>query len=70
MKNSDSIKELKSFIRQMMWCMILMWIASGILGYFASDKLRGWIIVPIGAIIFTIIYFSLIYYLKNNSDEY
>jgi FtsH-binding integral membrane protein len=56
----ETLKEIKNFTRQMKWCSIMCWFATALFLFLpkTNDDL-GWTIVPIGAVIFTFIYFHL-----------
>ena len=64
--NQEFLKEAKHFRTQMKWCSLICWAGTLVFGYeyFNGNKalhedLSGWIIVPIGAIILSKIYFNM-----------
>jgi hypothetical protein len=63
--NQEFLKEAKNFRMQMKWCSIICWISTAIFvyGWFNGNKNiqedLSWLIVPIGAIILTGIYFNM-----------
>lgn len=59
----ETLKEAKNFRTQMKWCSIICWLATFLFTYMTTYSNRpddgGWTIVPIGAGIFTVIYFNM-----------
>ena len=59
----ETLKEAKNFRMQMMVCSIMCWIATLVFIIFIPAKNQDvsydWIIIPIGGIIFSIIYFNM-----------
>jgi amino acid transporter len=58
------IEEAKNFRRQMKWSSIISWIATLVFLFNYNDTPNlqedlSWVIIPIGAVILTIIYFSM-----------
>jgi len=58
----EFIKEAKNFRRQMKWVSIMCWVATLAfitLPFKNPNADYDWVIVPVGAVIFSIIYFSM-----------
>ena len=58
----DTLKEIKNFTRQMKWCSIMCWFATALFLFLPVKNPNadlGWTIIPVGATIFTFIYFHL-----------
>ena len=59
----ETLKEAKNFKKQSGWCAIGMWVATFLLAYMVANSNRtddgSWMIVPVGAGIFTAIYFNM-----------
>jgi purine-cytosine permease-like protein len=57
----ETLKEAKHFKTQAGWCALLMWVASAAMTYMSINKPTDmdWVIVPVGAGIFTVIYFNM-----------
>lgn len=72
--NQEFLKEAKNFRTQMKWCLLICWAATLIFGYeyFGGNKALHedltWLIVPIGAIILSKIYFSMNGNIKKYED--
>lgn len=54
----EFIAGLYNFRMQMLWCMVMCWITSILLMYSSIDKLSDWIIVPVGTLIISYIWYS------------
>ena len=62
MLSEEFIKESKNFRMQMKWCSIISWIATLAFIFIPFKNPNAdmdWIIVPIGGMIFTCIYFKI-----------
>jgi FtsH-binding integral membrane protein len=57
----ETLKEAKNFRMQMKWCSIICWIATLVFIFMQKNPNAGmdWVIVPVGAGIFTVIYFNM-----------
>ena len=69
--SDEFIKEAKNFRMQMKWCSIICWVATLVFLYNYNSKPSlqedlTWVIIPVGAVIFTIIYSSM----NNNIKKY
>jgi hypothetical protein len=71
--NSDFLQEAKNFRRQSKWCSILCGAATVLTVVLAKeDRLQAdlsWLIMPIGGIIFALIYFSMDQHIKKYENE-
>lgn len=60
--SEETLKEAKNFRMQMKWCSILCWLATLPFIFIPIKNPNAsydWIIIPIGAVIFSIIYFNM-----------
>jgi len=62
--SEEFIKEAKNFRMQMKWCSIICWVASLVFFYNYNSKPSlqenfDWVIIPVGAVIFTLIFLSM-----------
>jgi hypothetical protein len=70
--NHEFLKEAKNFRTQVKWCSLICWAGTLVFGYeyFIGNKgVRedlSWVIVPIGAVILSMIYFNM----NNNIKKY
>ena len=58
----ETLKEAKNFKSQTGWCALLLWAATFIVGYMSTHKNMqddSWMFIPVGAGIFTAIYFNM-----------
>lgn len=62
----ETLKEAKNFKTQMLVCSIICWLFIGFFAIMKPEALAEVMIVPIGGIILTIIYFRM----KNMIDKY
>lgn len=53
------IKESKNFRTQMKWCSIMLWLSTLIFLWFKPEVIAEIIMIPIGTVILTIIYFKI-----------
>jgi purine-cytosine permease-like protein len=53
------MKEQKNFKMQMGWCAVMSWVATLLLAYKVPATVEEWMILPFGAIIFTLIHFKM-----------
>jgi FtsH-binding integral membrane protein len=57
----ETLKEAKNFRMQMKWCSIMCWIATLVFIFVpkTNNEDIDWVIIPIGATIFSLIYFKM-----------
>lgn len=56
------IEDAKNFRKQMKWCSIICWIATLAFVFVPTKNQNAgydWVIIPVGGVIFTIIYFNM-----------
>lgn len=66
--SEDFMKEAKNFRMQMKWCSIICWVATLIFVFIPFKNPNAdmdWVIIPIGGVVFTIIYFKMNGTIKN-----
>jgi hypothetical protein len=58
-----------NFKMQMGWCSVLSWAATLSLAFKAPEKIDDWMVIPFGAIVFTIIHFKMSMLISEYKDK-
>jgi hypothetical protein len=51
------------------WCSVLSWAATLSLAFKAPEKIDDWMVIPFGAIVFTIIHFKMSMLISEYKDK-